>query len=58
MSVWEGPIREVEHCLPRVRWKGVTLQQEWLVSTVTAGSGSYGLIISERIEWRDVLRED
>ena len=57
MATWDGPTDVVEQCLSRIRWKGDVLQQQWCITTVTAGNGSFGLRIGEQFEWRDVPRD-
>lgn len=51
---WSGPTADVEQCLADVRWRGATLQQLWLITTITDGNGTYGLEVESRTEWRDV----
>lgn len=55
---WDGPTEERARCTAPVRWCKGWLQQQWVVDTVTAGSGSIGLVIDTRVEWRDVPRID
>lgn len=53
---WTGPTCEHESCSGQVRWNGDRLEQLWIITTVTAGNGSVGLVLSRRAEWREVPR--